>query len=157
MKKLAYILLLISFISCTESTPETDFARSNWGDTYEQINNTYQQEPDFKVTADMISYQIQSMKDTANVNFLFADNKLVAGFVKYSVKPAKDTKKLYDAYVRTNREKFGLETFMGNPQMYEDKKIEQKIWQDEFTLVSILLDNYQLEIKFYDKQKMPKN
>ena len=41
--------------------------------------------------------------------------------------------------------------------MYEDKKIEQKIWQDEFTLVSILIDNYQLEIKFYDKQKMPKN
>lgn len=157
MKNLLYIVLLVVFASCSESIPKTDFARSNWGDSFQQISEVYKNEPEFKQMPDMISYQIQSLKDTATVNFIFADKKLVSGFVKYNVKSAKDTKKLYDAYVRTNREKFGLETFMGNPQIYDNKEIEQKVWQDEFTLVSILLDNYQLEIKFYDKQKMPKN
>jgi len=156
MKKLTYLILLIAFTSCSESIPDTDFARSNWGDTYEQVKNTYQNEPEFNATTDMISYQIQSVKDTASVIFIFADNKLVSGFVKYNKKSAKETKKLYDAYVKNNRDKFGLETFMGNPKMYDDKKFEQKIWQNDSTMVSIRLDNHQLEIKFYDKHKMPK-
>ena len=156
MKNIAYIFLLLAFTSCTEPIPKTDFARSNWGDTYEQIINTYKGEPKFEATTDMINYQIQSLKDTASVNFIFSDNKLVSGFVKYHKKSAKNTKKLYDAYVKNNREKFGLETFMGNIKMYEDKKIEQKIWEDELTMVSIRLDNYQLEVKFYEKAKMPK-
>jgi len=157
MKKLTYLFLFFTVLSCTESIPETDFARSNWGDTYSHLKSIYQNEPEFVATTDMISYQIQSIKDTALVSFLFADDKLVSGIVKYHKKSAKDTKKLYDAYVKNNRDKFGFETFLGNPKMYEDKKIEQKIWQDEKTMVSIRLDNFQLEIKFYDKDKMPKN
>ena len=156
MKKLIFLLLII-ITSCTESVIKTDFARSNWGDTYEQTKTNYQNEPKFKASAGIISYQIQSYKDTAIVSFFFSNDKLISGFVKYRKKPAKDTKKLYDAYVKNNREKFGFETFMGNTKMYEDKKIEQKVWQDDKTMVSIRLNDFKLEIKFYDKDMMPKN
>lgn len=157
MKKLSYLLILFTVLSCSESIPQTDFARSNWGDNYEEVKSTYQKEPGFEATTDMISYQILSLKDTASVNLLFADNKLISGFVKYHKKSAKDTKKLYDAYEKNNRDKFGFETFMGNPQRYEDKVMKQKVWEDEKTMVSIRLDKFQLEIKFFDKSKMPKN
>jgi hypothetical protein len=155
MKRLIFLLLV--FTSCNESAIETDFARSNWGDIYEQVISVYQNEPEFVLKTNSISYQIQSLKDTATVNFFFSDNKLISGFVKYHKKSAENTEKLYNAYVKNNRDKFGFETFTGNPKKYKGKVFEQKIWQNDKTVVSIRLDSSQLVIKFYEKAKMPKN
>ena len=157
MKIILNLLLVVTLISCSETTIKNDFVRSNWGDDFSLIESTYEKELGFNQSADMITYNIKSLKDTAVVGFLFSDNKLISGFVNYNQKEAKDSKKLYDAYVKKNRDKFGLENYIGKTHRYEDKKFEERIWGDDKNLVSVRLDSLRIRITYYDKTKMPVN
>lgn len=149
--------MFASLLSCSEPSIKNDFVRSNWGDKYFVVKKAYSQEKDFSTSEDMISYSIKSLKDTATVMFLFSNDQLISGTVKYRKKGDKGTKKLYDAYVKKNRDKFGFETFTGNPKTYEYKVYKQLAWQDDKMLVSIRLDDNRILITYYDKQKMPIN
>ena len=157
MRKLLYLVLLATLFSCNEPGVKRDFVQSNWGDKYTVVKETYQSKKGFVASEDMISYELQSLKDTAKVMFLFSNEELISGEVKYHQKGDKETKKLYYAYVKKNRDKFGFETFSGNPKTYEYEVYEQRAWQNEKMLVSIRLDENQILIKYFDKNKMPKN
>jgi len=155
MKNFIIAIVLLSLFSCNNSKTDNDFVHSKWGDKYSVVKEEYRNEKGYDATQEMISYDILSMKDTAKVKLLFSNDLFVSSSVKYNQKGDKETKKLYDAYVKKNRDKFGFETFMGNPKTYEFKVYEQRIWQDDRTLVSLRLDSNQVSIKYYDKKKMP--
>jgi len=154
MKIILYLAMFISLLSCSEPSINNDFVRSNWGDSYLEVKESYSKEKDFNASKNLISYNIKSLKDTAKVIFIFSNNQLISGTVKYHQKGDKETKKLYDAYVKKNRDKFGFETFTGNPKNYEFKIYKQLAWQDDKILVSIRLEENKILINYYDKQKM---
>ena len=155
MKKILYAVLLISLFSCSEEVVNHDFVKSNWGDKYSIVKETYQNEKNFNAIENLVSYRILSMKDTAVVSFMFSNDVLISSTVKYNLKKGKGTKKLYDAYIKKNRDKFGFETFSSNQQVYDYKKYEQKIWEDSKTLLSLRLDSNRVRIDYFDKSKMP--
>ncbi len=155
MKKILYAVLLISLFSCSEEVVNHDFVKSNWGDKYSVVKKTYQNEKGFNATEDFIRYKIMSLKDTALVTFMFSNDVLISSTVKYNLKKGKDTKKLYDAYIKKNRDKFGFETFSSNLKEYDYKDYEQKIWEDNKTLVSLRLDSNRVRIDYFDKRNMP--
>ena len=155
MKVVLYLVIFASLLSCSEPSINKDFVRSNWGDEYEIVKNTYNQEKDFVTSEDMISYSIKSLKDTATVMFLFSNDELISGTVKYHTKGDKATKKLYDAYVKKNRDKFGFEIFTGNPKTYEFKVYKQLVWQGDKMQVSLRLEEDKVLINYHGKRNMP--
>ena len=154
MKKYLAVLLFFVAVSCS---PQNDFKSSNWGDKRAKVAKVISDKFDVELSADMLSYNQQILGKEAIVIFLFEDNRLISGFTKFEELSSTETKVMYDAMVKQFNSRFGTEIFEGNPKKMDDIIFNQKIWDDNSTVVSIRLDSNQIFIKYYDKHKMPKN
>lgn len=154
MKKYLAVLLFFVVLSCSK---QHDFESSNWGDKIEEVAKVSSNNFDIELSTDMLSYKQQILGKEATVIFLFQDNRLISGFIKFEKLSGPQTKIVYDSLVEQFSTNFGTEIFDGNQKEMEGIVFNQKIWDDNRTVVSIRLDSNQIFIKYYDKHKMPVN
>ena len=145
-----HILIIVAALFIISCSPQPDFKSSNWGDTREKVAKTYSEVFNSELSTDLLSFDQLILGKKATVHFNFTDSKLVSSFTLFETMSPEDTKMVYEALKKQNTDRFGEETFNSNPQKIEEVSINQIIWSDDETTVSMRLDEGRLIIKYFD-------